>query len=85
MTLHVTAHAIFRYRERVDPEATPDQVVAKLDTPRIREMIAFGAREIILGTGHHAVVAGGVIVTVRPKPFEKRRRVDRCAIGGALE
>ena len=63
-----TSHAISRYLERVAPGATYDQALAALDTPRIREMIAFGAREIILGAGHHAVVQGGHIVTVRPKP-----------------
>lgn len=75
-----TAHAILRYIERVDPRATCDQAIARLDTPRIREMILFGAREIILGRGHHAVVADGFIVTVRPKPFAKRKR---CAMGDA--
>ena len=70
---HVTSHAISRYRERVEP-LTYDEVFARLSTQRIRQMIDFGAREIILGSGHHAVVVDGVIVTVRPKPFPKTHR-----------
>jgi hypothetical protein len=70
--VRISSHAISRYRERV-AALTEAEVRAVLDTPRIAEMIEFGAREIVLGSGHHAVVADGAIVTIRPKPFEKRR------------
>lgn len=72
----VTAHAISRYRERVEP-VTFDEAYRRLSTPLIRKAIEFGAREIILGTGHKAVVVDGLIVTVRPKPFTKRLRTGR--------
>jgi hypothetical protein len=75
MALRVTSHAISRYRERVEP-VSYDEAMARLSTARIRLMIAFGAREIILQSGHHAVVESGVIVTVRPKPRKKRRHTD---------
>lgn len=70
---HVTSHAVSRYLERVDPQATYDQVIARLDTPRIREMIAFGASAIVLPTGHHAPVVEGKIVTVLSKPGKSRK------------
>jgi len=72
----VTAHAISRYRERVEP-VSYDEAHARLTTDRIRKGIEFGAREIILGTGHHAVVVDGCIVTVRPKPVTKPRKSGR--------
>lgn len=72
MNLHVTAHAIARFQERVANLAEAE-IVARLDTPRIRKMVEFGATEIILGTGHHIVVRDNCVLTVRPKPFTKRR------------
>jgi hypothetical protein len=68
-----TSHAISRAIERGAAE-NYDDAVAKLSTAFIRKAIEFGASEIILGTGHHAVVSGGVIVTVRPRAKAKRRR-----------
>lgn len=77
----VTCHAIERYRERVAP-VSAEEAERILSTERIRQAIAFGAREIILGTGHHAVVAGGCIVTVRPKIIRKRLRCGKPRDGG---
>ncbi len=76
MGVHVTAHAISRYRERVAP-VSADHAAAILSTDRIARCVEFGAREIILGTGHHAVVADGCIVTVRPKARGGKLRTGR--------
>lgn len=79
--VRVTAHAVSRYRERVAP-LPYDEVVAILSTERIRQAVEFGAREIILGTGHHAVVANNHIITIRPKVRRSRLRCGKEARDG---
>lgn len=72
----ITAHAIERYVQRVEA-VTEDEVIARLDTPHIRRLIAFGAAKIKLATGHRLVIADGRIVTVTPKPLKKRCQVGK--------
>lgn len=62
---HVTRHAIDRYRQRV-ADLTDDEIAAILDSPTIRDAIAFGCRSVKLGTGHRVVLRGDKVVTVNP-------------------
>lgn len=70
--IHVSAHAVSRYRERVEP-VSADEARARLSTPFIEIAASFGATEVILGTGHHAVLQGHTVVTVRPLPRDLRK------------
>lgn len=72
----ITNHALRRYQSRVAPVSL-EQARAALDTPAIRKAIAFGARSIILGTGHKLVVQDGKIVTVLPKSARRQPKVER--------
>lgn len=63
--IHVTAHAVVRYQERI-ANLSDDDVRARLDTPAIRAAIKFGAPYVRLGSGHRVVIANGAVVTVLP-------------------
>lgn len=76
MATILTVHAIERYVQRVEA-VTEEEVIARLDTPHIRSLIAFGASKIKLATGHRLVIVEGRIVTVTPKPLKKRCQVGK--------
>ena len=61
----VTKHAFDRYRERI-ADLSDAAIIAALDTPAMAKAVEFGARAVILGTGHRAVLRDGVIVTITP-------------------
>lgn len=74
--LHVSAHAISRYRERVRP-CTEAEARLAMSSARIAAMIAFGARLVKLGTGHRLIIRDGTIVTVTPAETQSRNWLDR--------
>jgi hypothetical protein len=64
--MHVTRHAIMRYRERVAD--LPDAAVRDaLSSPAIQCAADFGARTVKLGTGQRVVLDGATVVTVVQK------------------
>lgn len=64
--MHITAHAIQRYKERV---ALVDDahVIAALSGPTFDIAVQFGASIVKLGTGHRAVIRDDSVITVLPK------------------
>ena len=65
MTLHVTQHAIDRYRERVAD--IPDQaIVAQLTTDAVLAAARFGAPYVRLSTGQRIVIVKHKVITVLP-------------------
>lgn len=66
MTLHVTGHAISRYRERVDPGADFDRAHAALTSAAVERAAGFGAPFVKLGTGQRIVIVEHRVVTVLP-------------------
>lgn len=84
--IHVTGHAIQRYRERV-ANVPDDEVRARLSIPAVEFAVKFGAPFVRLPTGQRVVIEGGAIVTVLPKehrPSAMRRR-ERAPFQGASE
>lgn len=80
MTVHVTNHAIERYRERVADIPDVD-IIEALNSPTIRQAADIGACSVKLGTGQHAVILNGTVITVLPKfarPFPKERYDGVC-------
>lgn len=75
-SIHVTAHAIERYRERVAnvPEA---QARAMLASNAVRTAIAFVCEYVRLGTGQRIVIENGCIVTVLPAGHKHKSRRRR--------
>ncbi|MFK4871643.1 hypothetical protein [Novosphingobium sp. ZW T3_23] len=66
--IHVSSHAVSRYRERVAP-VSYDEAVAALSTPTIERAAAFGARYVRLPTGQRIVLDCDRVVTVLPKGY----------------
>lgn len=64
--IHVTSHAISRFRERVAP-VSYDEAVAALSSPAVEKAAAFGAPFVKLGTGQRIVLVGDHVVTVLPR------------------
>lgn len=64
--LHVTAHAIERYRERV-ADVPDDEIQAALSGRAFDAAQDFGAHVVILPAGQRAIIKGKHIVTVPPK------------------
>jgi hypothetical protein len=76
--VHVTLHALQRYRERIAdiPDA---EIVAAIDTPVINRCAAFGDCSVKLASGHRLVIRECTVVTVTPcrdKPRKHRRHHD---------
>lgn len=65
--LRVTAHAVERFLERVDPSLTWDEARAQLSSPVIQKAANFGAPYVRLGTGQRIVIDSGSVVTVLPR------------------
>lgn len=77
MTLHVTSHAISRYRTRVAP-VDDDAARAALSSPVIVKAAEFGARCVRLPTGQRIVIEDHHVATVlpaskRPRPTYRPR------------
>lgn len=64
--IHVTRHALDRYRERVDRRCDDATIRARIDTTHNRVAVRFGAPFIKLGTGQRLVIVDGSVVTVLP-------------------
>lgn len=68
--LHVTCHAIQRYRERV-ANVDASAAICALSSPVICKAAAFGARHVILSGGQRVVLQNGRVITVLPKDWNK--------------
>lgn len=81
--LHITAHAIQRYRERV-AELADDQIRAALDCPAVRAAAQIGARFVRLHGGQRIVLQGDTVVTVMPSDNYRKqvRRLGLSRYGG---
>lgn len=64
--VHVTWHAIERYRERVRDVSVP-AARAALSGPTFIKAIEIGAPFVKLADGQHAVIVDGRVITVLPK------------------
>lgn len=66
MGVHVSRHAVDRYRERVAD--LPDEAIcAELSKPAFDAAAKVGAPFVKLPSGHRALMRGDVVVTVLPK------------------
>lgn len=70
MTVHVTSHAISRYRTRVAP-VDYEAARAALSSPTIAKAAEFGAKAVKLGSGQRVLLNGATVVTVLPKIYHK--------------
>jgi hypothetical protein len=76
MMLRITAHAVERYQERV--ELVDEAIVRRrLSTRAFAIAETFGARLVILPTGHRAVIEDGSIVTVLSRKMRAAHSSDR--------
>lgn len=66
MGVHVTAHAILRYRERVAdlPDA---EIITALRSPTITQAVELGCCAVKLCGGQHAILKNGCVITILPK------------------
>lgn len=83
--LKVTAHAILRYQERVEPVS--DECAREiLSGPLFQTAAKFGARYVRLGTGQRIVIEQGIVKTVLPTENYKRNigRIGRGRFGKGL-
>ena len=64
----ITAHAVMRYIERVQP-CTEDEAIVALSSRAISLAVQFGAPYVRLGTGQRIVIEDGTIVTVLPASY----------------
>lgn len=77
--IHVTAHAIERYQERVANVPDEEARVA-ICSPAVLKAAEFGATYVRLGTGQRIVIEDGRVVTVLPAESFKRQ-VQRVGLG----
>lgn len=63
--IHITAHAIQRYQERV-ANVSDDEARRRIDTVALRSAVQFGAPYVRLATGQRLVIQHGAVVTVLP-------------------
>lgn len=73
--LEVSAHAIERYRERVE-DLPAIEVARRLTGPIFRRAAQFGAPFVRLPTGQRAVLRDHTIITVLP-PLDTYARLRR--------
>lgn len=73
--IHVTAHAVDRYRERINPILTPDQAKAVIQSHAIAVKAAadFGCRVVRTGNGAKPILDGTTVVTVIARHQLERR------------
>lgn len=62
--LHVTAHAVLRYQQRVE-QVSEDIVRVRLSGRAFDCALTMDA-DVILPTGHRAVIRDGAVVTILP-------------------
>ena len=58
-------HAALRYQQRI-ADIPRDAIEQAIDTPAFRAAMEIGARAVILGSGHRAIIKDGVVVTFTP-------------------
>jgi hypothetical protein len=68
--IHITAHAIQRFIERVAKVSVQD-ARERLSSPAVIAAAKFGAHYVRLGTGQRIVIQDGKVITVLPS--EHRR------------
>ena len=69
--IHVTAHAIDRFRERIAD--LPDETIrAMLSSPVIARAAAFGANWVRIAGGHRICLRGHTVTTILPPDHSKR-------------
>lgn len=69
--IHVSSHAISRYRERVEP-VSYDEAIKALSSPAIEAAVRFGAGYVRLGTGQRVVIKLGAVITVLEAKFRNK-------------
>jgi len=67
--IHITAHAVLRYRQRV-ADVSDDQARQCMDTAAVRSAVLFGAPYVRLASGQRLVVQDGAVVTVLPSDMK---------------
>jgi len=73
---YITAHAIERYIERVEPvDAAMATATIRAAFPCISKACEFGCDTVVMGNGARLVLSGDVVVTVLPKRFRKEAAV----------
>jgi uncharacterized protein (DUF2252 family) len=88
--IHVTEHAIDRYRERVEA-VSADAARIALSSEAIVTAANFGAPYVKLGTGQRVVLEGSRVITVLPHDMTIGRMAHYArlhagpGIGGAVE
>lgn len=82
----ITAHALERYVERVEP-VSYDQAVERLYASRHAVLAAesIGCQSVRLGNGARLVLQGATIVTVYPSDRRTRYFRPRCLRSGGGE
>ena len=65
MLPRLSDHAIERYQRRI-ADIPRDAIEEAIDTPAFRKAMEIGARAVILGSGHRAIIKDGCIVTFTP-------------------
>lgn len=74
--IHITAHAIMRFQERV-ANLPDDEVRAFLLRPSILIAANLGTCDVILPSGHRVVVSDNTVITICPKRTRRRRKSPR--------
>lgn len=72
----VSAHAVERYRERIEAVSESEARAAMMRAARAIDIAAsFGAGTVVMGNGARLILVGDVVVTVKPKRFDWRPHV----------
>lgn len=77
--IHVTAHAIERYQERVQ-NLPCEAVIERLTCPAVMIAAQFGATIVRLSGGQRVILKGSAVVTVMPADNFKRQ-IARQGLG----
>ena len=81
--VHITAHAIERFQERI--ANWPEAAVRKaLSSPAVRLAAQIGAPFVKLGSGHRIALQGHTVVTVLSpdfRPYSMTREADARRMG----
>ncbi|MGE8143067.1 hypothetical protein ACQKOE_13915 [Novosphingobium sp. NPDC080210] len=76
--IHVSQHALDRYRERI-ANLSDDEIRAALITPAVMTAAAIGARFVRIASGHRIALADYTITTILP-PDHFRKQVLRTGL-----
>lgn len=77
--IHVTAHAIERYQERVE-NLSHEAVTERLSCRAVQVAIAFGAPTVRLSGGQRIIIKDGDVITVLPAE-NYRKQIARHGMG----